>query len=139
MYTRHMGVMAGSALQIRIDVNAAEPVYRQVAAQFRTLMVEGALRPGDVLPPVRKLALDLAVHFNTIAEAYRLLAEEGFLDVAHGRAARVAERRPPRASAADVDGWRLKLRRMMAEMKAGGLTAARIRKEVESLLESLEK
>lgn len=130
--------MPPGGLKIRIDVNASEPVYRQVAAQLRTLIVEGALTPGDSLPPVRKLATDLAVHFNTIAEAYRLLAEEGFLDVGHGRAARVAERRAPRAREGDVEAFRQRLRRMMAEMKAGGLPAARIRKEIESLMENLE-
>ena len=125
-------------MQIRIDVNAAEPVFRQVAAQIRTLIVEGVLQPGDELPPVRKLAIDLAVHFNTIAESYRMLAAEGFLDVGHGRAARVAERRTPRMAAGSLEAWRGRLRQTLAEMKADGLPASRIRKELESLMENLE-
>src|ERR1700733_7254942 len=67
--------------QIRLDNAAGTAAYRQIADQLRTLIVEGVLRHGDSLPPVRRLALELGVHFNTTAEAYRALAEEGFLEI----------------------------------------------------------
>ena len=123
---------------IRIDLNAAEPAYRQIAAQLRTSMVEGSLASGDPLPPVRRLATDLAVHFNTVAEAYRLLAEEGWLDVGHGRNARVLDRAVPKASAAALAAHRRKLRQVLAEMKASGVPANRIRQELKTLFEAME-
>jgi GntR family transcriptional regulator len=61
--------------QIRLDTSSDTPAYRQVADQLRTIAVEGVVRPGDTLPPIRRLALELGVHFNTIAEAYRVLAQ----------------------------------------------------------------
>jgi len=54
--------------------------------------MEGMLRPGDTLPPVRRLAIDLGIHFNIVAEAYRALAEEGLLEIVHGHGARVIDR-----------------------------------------------
>jgi GntR family transcriptional regulator len=130
--------MPSKNAQIRIDLGAAEPAYRQIAAQLRTLIVEGALKPGDALPPVRVLARDLAIHFNTVAEAYRLLAEEGWLDVGHGRAARVIERATPKVTEAAIETLRHKLRQVLAEMKANGVPVSRMRQELNILLEAVE-
>jgi GntR family transcriptional regulator len=130
--------MPRRSAQIRIDLDSSEPAYRQISSQLRTLFVEGVLVPGDTLPPVRKLAMDLAVHFNTVAEAYRLLAEEGWLDVGHGRNARVVERTAPKASEANLDSHRQKLRQLIAEMRASGVSASRVRKELTILLEAME-
>lgn len=120
--------------EIRIDLALPDPAFRQIAAQVRTLIVEGALRPGDTLPPVRRLAIDLGVHFNTVAEAYRQLAAEGWLDVAHGKAASVAGREIPAATRAEAEGLRQRLRNLVAEMKARGIPARTIRAELGSLL-----
>jgi DNA-binding transcriptional regulator YhcF (GntR family) len=125
----------GREAQIRIDLSSPEPAYRQVAAQVRALIVEGALSPGDSLPAVRRLAIDLGVHFNTVAEAYRQLAEEGLLEVSHGRAARVAARRaggPDRSAARQL---RTRLRHLVAEMRASGMTTEKVRAEMETLLD----
>jgi DNA-binding transcriptional regulator YhcF (GntR family) len=80
-------------LAIRIDVRSSVPAYRQIADTLRARLVEGGLPPGHGLPPVRRLAMELGVHFNTVAQAYRELAEEGWLDLKHGRGATVIERR----------------------------------------------
>jgi DNA-binding transcriptional regulator YhcF (GntR family) len=84
---------------------------------------------------VRRLAIDLGVHFNTVAEAYRQLAEEGLLEVSHGRAARVAARRaggPDRSAARQL---RTRLRHLVAEMRASGMTTEKVRAEMETLLD----
>ena len=68
-------------LTITIDRDLEEPVYEQVAAQLRRLVSIGDLGPGTPLPSVRQLAGDLGVNLNTIARAYRLLQDEGFLTI----------------------------------------------------------
>jgi GntR family transcriptional regulator len=124
------------APQIRIVLNSPTPVYRQIVDQVRAFCVGGELKPGQKLPSVRRLALSLGIHFNTVAEAYRTLAEEGWLAVKHGRGAIVCERREPRApsrAAAAQQGSRL--RYLVAELRASGLAPEWIRREVESALE----
>jgi GntR family transcriptional regulator len=128
-----------SRAQIRIDVRSDEPVVRQIVGQIRTLIVEGTLGPGTNLPSVRRLATDLAVHFNTVAEAYRILAEEGWVAVSHGRGARVVEREAPKADERTVTLLRDRLRRVLAEMRAAGIATARIRKELIAALEALDR
>src|SRR5580692_6112131 len=87
-YTRK--TMRSPSLQI--DPASPVPGYRQIVDQLRTLFIEGVLQVGETLPPVRRLALELGLHFNTVAQAYRTLAEEGFLEIKHGRGAVVLDR-----------------------------------------------
>ena len=62
---------------LRIDLASRVPVYEQIANGLRAELVSGEFNPGEKLPTVRTLAIDLGVHHNTVAEAYRqLLAPE---------------------------------------------------------------
>ena len=124
---------------IRVDLQSSIPAYRQIVDQIRTLIVEKGLLPGAALPSVRRLAIDLGIHFNTVAEAYRTLAEEGWIHVAHGRAAIIAERDvPSKPDPQAVDELRERLRHLIAEMRATGLSPARISRELRALTEGLK-
>jgi DNA-binding transcriptional regulator YhcF (GntR family) len=86
--------MAG-ALRVSLDLESHTPAYRQIANDLRRHLVEERLKLGDLLPPVRQL--DLGVHFNTVAIAYRMLAEEGWLELKRRRGTAVIARNAPRA------------------------------------------
>ena len=119
--------------QIRIDLDASTPVNRQIVDQIRTLLVEGTLPPGTDLPSARRLATDLGVHFATVADAYRTLAEEGWLEISHGRSARVLPRRTPPADREADTLFRRRLRQLVAEARAQGISAKKIASELDSL------
>jgi DNA-binding transcriptional regulator YhcF (GntR family) len=133
MYSRQMNTTP----PIQIDLNGALPVNRQIVDQLRTLLVEGVLQAGNVLPSVRRLAIDLGVHFNTVADAYRTLANEGWLEISHGRGVRVV----PRATApADDDTFNTfvqHLRQLVAQARAQGISEAKIAQELLLLAEGL--
>ncbi len=74
-------------MEFRLDGKSGVPFYRQIIEQVKFGMARGDLQPGDQLPTVRQLAVDLTVHHNTVAEAYRILAAEGWLDLRQGRGA----------------------------------------------------
>ena len=61
---------------IRLDYRDARPIYEQVKDGLRRLMVTGMLAPGEKLPSVRSLAMDLAINPNTIQRAYAQLEME---------------------------------------------------------------
>ncbi len=84
----------------------------------------GRLLPGHQLPSVRELALGLGIHHNTVAEAYRLLAEEGWLDLRRGRGATVVERLHPEASEAVKAEFASSLAELLAEAIARGVPKA---------------
>jgi len=126
------------APRIRIDLSSAVPAGRQIVDAIRTQLVEGSLAAGDVLPSVRRLAMELGVHFNTVAQAYRQLAEEGWLDLKHGRRATVLTRGlPPAAGRDQALDFRRRLREMVAELRAHGLPTGSIADELRSLAERL--
>jgi DNA-binding transcriptional regulator YhcF (GntR family) len=128
--------MAGPS--IKIEPSSSAPLVRQIVDQLRVLLVEGSLKPGAALPPVRRLATDLAVHFNTVAEAYRQLAAEGWIDLRHGRGALVVERESPAASRREISGYRQRLRELVSQMRAQGVSPARIVAELKEIAEGIE-
>ncbi|OBA77750.1 GntR family transcriptional regulator [Mycobacterium sp. 1164966.3] len=63
-----------------------------IAASVEDGISEGALAPGDALPPIREVAAELGVNANTVAAAYRLLRERGAVETAGRRGTRVRDR-----------------------------------------------
>lgn len=120
-------------VMIRIDPESPLPAIRQIVDALRVELVEGRLKPGDALPSVRRAAIDLGLHFNTVAEAYRQLAEEGWLELKHGRSARVANRQQPRATRQTVQGYRQRLRELVSQMRAAGVPEESIATELQQV------
>ena len=125
--------------KIRIDLSSPLPAYRQIVDGLRALLVEGTLEPGSRLPSVRRLAMELGVHFNTVGEAYRELASEGWLEVRQGSGATVLDRgkREP-ASPERLAEFRGRLRNLVTQMRADGVPTARIAAELRSATENLK-
>lgn len=124
---------------LRIDLASAVPAYTQIAAQLRALLVAGSLPPGRRLPPVRQLAIDFGVHHNTVALAYRALADEGWLDLRRGRGAVVIERREQRPSAQAKTEFSRRLEALVAKAAADGLSPEAVAREFETLARKLWK
>jgi GntR family transcriptional regulator len=67
------------------------PVYLQLIEQVKHAIDVGALRPGDQLPAIRRVAEDLVINPNTVAKAYRELEHEGVIELRQGSGAFVSE------------------------------------------------
>ncbi|MFD7687179.1 aminotransferase class I/II-fold pyridoxal phosphate-dependent enzyme [Streptomyces sp. NPDC059781] len=61
----------------------------EISASIERAVGEGALGPGELLPPLRELADRLGVNPNTVAAAYRTLRERGVIETAGRRGSRV--------------------------------------------------
>jgi GntR family transcriptional regulator len=116
-----------AAPRVSLDLGSPTPAYRQIANDLRRHLVEGQLKPGDLLPPIRQLALDLGVHFNTVAIAYRMLADEGWLELKRRRGAAVIARNTPRSmDRTRVDQLLQQLSHIAAELRSAGMTPRQI-------------
>ena len=71
-------------MNLHISTNDGNPIYRQIVNQVKYMISSGQLRPGDELPPIRKLSEMLIVNANTVARAYRDLEAEGFVTCQRG-------------------------------------------------------
>ncbi|MBN2640423.1 MAG: GntR family transcriptional regulator [Victivallales bacterium] len=65
---------------MKLDVNSGVPIYLQIIEQIKNSILYGHYRGGDRIQPVRELAISLRVNPNTVAKAYRILQEEGWLE-----------------------------------------------------------
>lgn len=83
-----MGVLESFA----IDHNSGLPVWIQIKNRIAYLIGSGAFVPGDRLPTVRALAVDLDISYNTVNRAYMDLEREGYISTRKGRGTFVAER-----------------------------------------------
>ena len=63
-------------MRIQIDTNLSTPLFQQLMDQIKNAVMDGLLKPGDLLPSIRQLANDLELNHNTVAKAYRLLERD---------------------------------------------------------------
>jgi|GEM_PF-627716 len=78
---------------IGIDDASSLSIYEQIVAQVQEAIATGALRAGDRLPAVRRLAEDLDIAPGTVARAYGELERLGAIVTEGARGTRVAN--PP--------------------------------------------
>jgi len=71
-------------MEFRLDGASGVPVYRQIIDQIMGGMATGLLQPGDQLPTVRQVAVDLAINPNTVQRAYREMEIRGVLETQQG-------------------------------------------------------
>lgn len=71
-------------MKFHLDLQSGVPVYRQIIDQVHGARASGAVRPGDQLPTVRQLAVDLSINPNTVVRAYRELELTGALTTHQG-------------------------------------------------------
>ncbi len=124
---------------IKIDLRSNVPAYLQIIQQVQEMIQNGVLHPGDQLPTVRQLATQLSINFNTIARAYRLLDEAGFITTQHGRGTYVLKQ--PGLSQHQPAPKPVHLRaEMLTELTAGYLAdAAHLGSTAEDVLEEINK
>jgi len=87
--------MADKKLTLQLDFHSGLPIYTQIVSQIQSQLENGILKPGDQLPTVRALALELRVNFNTVARAYRMLDEARIISTQQGRGTYITEIPPP--------------------------------------------
>jgi DNA-binding transcriptional regulator YhcF (GntR family) len=72
-------------MKIKIDFQSGIPIYEQIAHRILGLLERDELKKGDQLPPVRDLADEIGVNFNTVARAYRMLDQGSVISTQQGR------------------------------------------------------
>ncbi len=80
------------AIQIQIDIKSGVPFYRQIIDQVKAAMATESIGPGDRLPTVRQLAVDLSINPNTVSRAYTELELTGLVETQMGSGTFVGRR-----------------------------------------------
>ena len=78
-------------MMIRLDNQGSVPLYRQICLQVSALIASGELAPGDKLPSMNQLAIQLGISRETSKKAYGRLLREGVLIARQGKGFFVAQ------------------------------------------------
>lgn len=112
-----------------VNPRDATPLHAQLERSIRVAIASGRLKPGDQLPTVRQLAVDLRINANTVSKVYVHLERSGTLETRRGVGTFVAE---PREHAQNEAAREAELRaiaeRALAEASAHGFSAADLRR-----------
>jgi GntR family transcriptional regulator len=125
-------------MDLRISSSSGVPIYQQLMEQIKHAVDTGAIRSGEQLPTIRKIAEELTMNPNTVARAYRELEHERLIEVRHGSGAYVAERSASSAKAAGIRKAGEVLRPAMERGLALGLSEEEFRRVFEDELARLQ-
>jgi GntR family transcriptional regulator len=123
------------AISFTLDTANGAPIYRQIIQQIEYAILSGRKRPGDRLPTIRSLAVELKTNPNTIARAYGELEIRGILVTQVGSGTYIADKKPVVQDDSLNRKIRSVLKRFVQEMRDLGIE----RRELVRLLESYIK
>jgi len=82
------------AVNFTLDTVNGAPIYRQIIQQIEYAILSGRMQPGDRLPTIRSLAVELKTNPNTIAKAYNELEIRGILETQVGSGTYISDKKP---------------------------------------------
>ena len=77
-------------MEILISNSSDKPIYEQICIQGKSLIMDGTLSAGEMLPSMRALAKDLHISVITVQRAYEDLTRDGFIETVSGKGCFVA-------------------------------------------------
>jgi GntR family transcriptional regulator len=108
---------------VSVDTHDATPIYAQLERGLRAAIATGRLQPGEQLPTVRELAVDLRINANTVARVYAELERAGVIETRRGVGSFVsatpAQARSPREHERRLRAF---VTRVLADADAAGFT-----------------
>ena len=79
-------------MELFINNHGSKPIYEQISAQIKALIISGELQAGEALPSIRSMARSLHISVLTVQKAYDKLQEEGFIETTAGKGCFVSAR-----------------------------------------------
>ncbi len=128
-----------SPFTFRLDLHSGVPAYRQIIDQVTGGIATGALQPGDQLPTVRQMAVDLAINPNTVMRAYGEMEIRGLLETQQGTGTFISSQKVK----TDQMEKQRRLDQLVSEFVsragAGGFTVEELVEQLQSLIKDSGK
>src|SRR5918912_1606168 len=124
-------------IPLSIDPLDATPIYAQLERALRAAVATGRMQPGDQLPTVRQLAVDLRINANTVARVYAELERAGVIETRRGVGSFVAapeKARPPREHEKRLRAF---VTRVLADASHAGFTVEELVREISNARERI--
>jgi len=72
-------------MDIIISNSSNDPIYLQIVNQIKAMIMSGELSPGEALPSMRNLAMQMRISLITTKRAYEELERDGFIETYTGK------------------------------------------------------
>ncbi|MGP3782311.1 GntR family transcriptional regulator [Bacillus sp. 4A_MP3] len=83
------------------EFQSSKPIYLQIADRVYYRLIRSELSPGDELPSVREMAVQMKVNPNTIQRTYSEMERLGIVETRRGQGTFIAERSDLKAELKD--------------------------------------
>lgn len=77
-----------------VDPDSSLSPWLQLRKRLIYLIDSGYFKPGDQLPKIRELAVEISINFNTVNKAYLSLQSDGYLKSVRGKGVYVSDTIP---------------------------------------------
>lgn len=116
--------MVERGIRFSLDAASGVPFYRQIIQQIEQAILARRLEPGDRLPTIRALAIELKINPNTIAKAYGELEIRGIVTTQVGSGTYVSDKRIDMEEAERTKKLEAAVARFIRDMEALGMDRA---------------
>jgi GntR family transcriptional regulator len=124
---------------MRIDPRSHVPIYLQIADEIRAAVAAGVYRPGESIPSLRAMSVEIQVNPNTVQRAYDELEREGLVYSQRGKGMFIADKGTASAQLTAGDGVRRAFDEAVRASLAAGMRTKHIREIFNAALESIIK
>ncbi len=121
---------------MKILQNSSEPIYKQIANQYRDKILSGKLKPESYLPSIRELAQELKISVITTIKAYEILAEEGLVTAVQGKGYFVNPQNLELVREQHLRLIETELQNAINSAKVAGVTGEELKQMLEALLQA---
>lgn len=123
---------------IRLDNRSSKPLYEQIIEQIKYNVIKGYLQPGDAIPSVRKLALELSVTPATVAKAYQELERQKVIETIRAKGTFIAQRVELKQDDDKIEEISRQIHSQILELKLMGFDKQKVQSFVEKLYDALD-
>lgn len=124
---------------MKIDLRSHIPIYLQIAEGIRAAVAAGLYRPGEALPSLRALAIDIQVNPNTVQRAYDQLEREGVVYSQRGKGLFVTDEGATSARTRTQQAVRRVFDEGIRAGRAAGMKAEQVRDIFEAAIDHIAK
>ncbi len=117
-------------MDLSVSLKSDKPIYEQLYDQITAQILNGKLKPDEMLPSIRNVALELSISVITVKNAWDLLAQNGFIYSVGGKGCFVSSmdgRLENKKSSLVID----RLKKDLEYYKRLGLTAEELKKLID--------
>lgn len=124
---------------ININPTSGKTLYEQIVDSFKSNFAKGYLKPGDEIPSVRKLAMELSVTPNTVAKAYQELERDKIIVTIRGKGTYISPEAGASVNSESLENVKKVLSEKMVELTCMGMEKEEIFEMLESIYTDIKE